>query len=80
VLLEKKTTEENTYINAVYTNGMKNHCNYIVTQLPMQSTLEDFWLMVWQKQACAVVLLNQPDPVNDPVRKHYRLNFQYPLL
>ena len=34
------------YINAVYLNGYKNKNSFIATQVPLEITLAEFWLMV----------------------------------
>lgn len=36
------------------------HCNaFIITQAPMQNTLEDFWRMVWEYKSSIIVMLTQ---------------------
>jgi protein tyrosine phosphatase len=54
------------YINAVYVDSTMMRGSFIVTQLPLPNTLQDFWLMAWQR-AAVIVILNEPNPTDDPV-------------
>ncbi|KAK8774600.1 hypothetical protein V5799_010867 [Amblyomma americanum] len=45
------------YINASYVPGYRCPRKYIATQGPKQTTLTDFWRMVWQEGSCKVVML-----------------------
>lgn len=46
------------YINASYVkNASKSSPNFIVTQAPLKSTLDDFWTMVWEQQVEVMVCL-----------------------
>ncbi|KAG8254101.1 hypothetical protein J6590_014976 [Homalodisca vitripennis] len=50
------TTDE--YINANYVKGPKSQEKlYIACQAPLQSTIEDFWRMVWQQQTKVILML-----------------------
>ncbi|XP_077549260.1 receptor-type tyrosine-protein phosphatase T-like [Haemaphysalis longicornis] len=49
--------ENSDYINANYVPGYRFPRKYIATQGPKQSTLTDFWRMVWQEGSCKVVML-----------------------
>ena len=48
------------YINASRIDGLERlgH-HWIVTQGPLQNTIKDFWLMVWQEQASVIVMLTK---------------------
>ncbi|KAF4518564.1 hypothetical protein B566_EDAN015375 [Ephemera danica] len=56
---------EATFINAVTVDGLKMKDKFIVTQLPLPETINDFWNMVVQEQVGAIVLLNEPQPSID---------------
>ncbi|XP_054286262.1 proteoglycan 4 isoform X2 [Macrosteles quadrilineatus] len=46
------------YINANYIKGPKGQEKlYIACQAPLQSTIEDFWRMVWQQQTKVILML-----------------------
>ena len=54
-ILNKKDVDDGTnmdgdYINASYVGGLLEGWDYIVTQGTMDSTLVDFWAMVWQEK------------------------------
>ncbi|XP_071082306.1 receptor-type tyrosine-protein phosphatase epsilon-like isoform X2 [Haliotis cracherodii] len=45
------------YINASYIHGFKSPLKFIATQGPMNSTVVDFWRMVWQEGSREIVML-----------------------
>ncbi|KFQ27138.1 Tyrosine-protein phosphatase non-receptor type 7 [Merops nubicus] len=52
--------EEDSYINANYITGYGGRPReYIATQGPMPNTVTDFWEMVWQEQACLIVMITE---------------------
>ena len=57
--------EESTYITTwmslrvVYFQGYRQKKTYIATQGPLESTVCDFWRMVWENECKCVVLLSQ---------------------
>ena len=51
--------QDGGYINASYVGGLLEGWDYIVTQGTMDSTLVDFWAMVWQEKVAVKVLLKQ---------------------
>ncbi|XP_046399792.1 serine-rich adhesin for platelets [Ischnura elegans] len=47
-----------TYINANFVRGPKNEERfYIACQAPLQSTIEDFWRMVWEQQSKVILMV-----------------------
>ncbi|XP_076240330.1 uncharacterized protein LOC143182896 [Calliopsis andreniformis] len=56
------------YINASYVRGPKNAMRYyIACQAPMESTVTDFWRMIWEQQCKVVIMLT--DLVENGVEK-----------
>ncbi|XP_076167020.1 uncharacterized protein LOC143146541 isoform X2 [Ptiloglossa arizonensis] len=56
------------YINASYVRGPKNAMRYyIACQAPMESTITDFWRMIWEQQCKVVIMLT--DLVENGVEK-----------
>jgi len=51
--------EDGGYINASYVGGLLEGWDYIVTQGTMDSTLVDFWAMVWQEKVPVIVMLTK---------------------
>jgi len=53
--------ENGDYINATRLNMEENYLNrtWIVTQGPMDSTIEDFWRLIWQADIRLVVMLTK---------------------
>ncbi|CAD6244018.1 GSCOCT00014298001.2-RA-CDS [Cotesia congregata] len=49
------------YIHANYVDGFEQARKFIVTQEPMDNTLEDYWNMVWQTSTRVIVMLNGAD-------------------
>ncbi|XP_044597450.1 tyrosine-protein phosphatase non-receptor type 9-like, partial [Cotesia glomerata] len=49
------------YIHANYVDGFDQVRKFIVTQEPMNNTLEDYWSMVWQAGTRVIVMLNGAD-------------------
>nr|CAD2164431.1 unnamed protein product [Meloidogyne enterolobii] len=55
------------YINAsevVVPIGRNIQLRYVISQAPIQKTIEDFWQMVWQTGARLIVMLVNPHQVN----------------
>ena len=46
------------YINAVYLNGYKNKNSFIATQVPLEMTLTEYWLMVSECNVKTIVWLH----------------------
>uniref|UniRef100_A0A1A8PAU5 protein-tyrosine-phosphatase n=1 Tax=Nothobranchius rachovii TaxID=451742 RepID=A0A1A8PAU5_9TELE len=67
VSLTASETNSTGYINASYVMG--HHCSkeFIVTQTPLSSTVEDFWRLIWEHQTHTVVCL--PDSPNQSEKR-----------
>ena len=72
-----------TFINANYIPGYRSQREYIASQGPIPSTIDDFWRMVWEQSVAIIVMLTLctekgrikcecywPTDVHDP--KQYR--------
>lgn len=58
VRLRRGVEEEEEYINANYLSGYGGKPRaYIATQGPLAHTVADFWAMVWQERAPAIVMI-----------------------
>ncbi|XP_031221804.1 tyrosine-protein phosphatase non-receptor type 2 isoform X1 [Mastomys coucha] len=55
----KLQSTENDYINASLVDIEEAQRSYILTQGPLPNTCCHFWLMVWQQETKAVVMLNR---------------------
>lgn len=56
VILQRGSTD---YINANLCKVEKANRKYILTQGPLSSTVSHFWLMVWEQNSKAVLMLNK---------------------
>uniref|UniRef100_K1PR81 protein-tyrosine-phosphatase n=1 Tax=Magallana gigas TaxID=29159 RepID=K1PR81_MAGGI len=57
VILTEPDKPSNDYINANYISGLEEERTYIASQGPKQSTLDDFWTMIWQENVTQIVML-----------------------
>ncbi|KYN16433.1 PREDICTED: mucin-4 [Trachymyrmex cornetzi] len=56
------------YVNASYVRGPKNATKYyIACQAPIESTVTDFWRMIWEQQSKVIIMLT--DLVENEVEK-----------
>ena len=61
------TDEDSDYLSAVYVDGVRLQNQYLAAQLPMPSTINDFWRMIAEYKVELILMLQPPDP-QDPVR------------
>ncbi|CAF94630.1 unnamed protein product, partial [Tetraodon nigroviridis] len=57
VKLSKSSLSASDYINASYMPGYNSNREYIATQGPLPSTLNDFWQMVWEQRVKGIVMV-----------------------
>ncbi|XP_033746096.1 LOW QUALITY PROTEIN: tyrosine-protein phosphatase 99A-like [Pecten maximus] len=57
----KPGVDGSDYINATYLQGYNKTDEFILTQHPLEDTVEDFWRMVWDQNSSVVFLLSQLD-------------------
>ncbi|XP_044020892.1 receptor-type tyrosine-protein phosphatase kappa [Aphidius gifuensis] len=50
---------DSDYINASYVDSILKPNAYIVTQGPIETTVTEFWRMVWQEKASCIVMLTK---------------------
>lgn len=62
--------EDSDYLSAVYVDGVKLQNQYVATQLPMPSTINDFWRMIAEFKVELILMLQPPD-LQDPVCKYF---------
>ncbi|XP_055884947.1 receptor-type tyrosine-protein phosphatase T-like isoform X2 [Biomphalaria glabrata] len=51
----------NEYINAVYLSSYTQKDQFIVTQMPLPSTVADFWRMLYDTSSDTIIMLNEFD-------------------
>ncbi|KAM0726010.1 Receptor-type tyrosine-protein phosphatase mu [Formica fusca] len=57
--------EDSDYLSAVYVDGIRHQNQYLATQLPMPSTVNDFWRMIAEFKVELILMLQSPD-LQDP--------------
>ncbi|CAS06641.1 protein tyrosine phosphatase, partial [Bracoviriform marginiventris] len=63
--------QKSNYIHANYVDGFEQVQKFIVTQEPMDNTLEDYWNMVWQTGTRVIVMLHGADAPAVPTVSDY---------
>ncbi|XP_075949723.1 receptor-type tyrosine-protein phosphatase H-like isoform X2 [Anarhichas minor] len=56
-LTTSNPNESSDYINACYMPGYKSDREYIATQGPLPSTVNDFWRMIWEQRVNGIVMV-----------------------
>ncbi|CAG8736595.1 1385_t:CDS:1 [Racocetra fulgida] len=59
VKLIKQRPNKTDYINASYVEAPGKVRRYIATQGPLDNTIDDFWLMVWEQYSTVIVMLTR---------------------
>ncbi|GMR36259.1 hypothetical protein PMAYCL1PPCAC_06454, partial [Pristionchus mayeri] len=67
--------EGSDYINASWVDGYRERCAYIATQAPAESTITDFWRMIWETDCGIVVCLKMG--YEGGVREHSQSRLEY---
>ncbi|CEF64461.1 Protein-tyrosine phosphatase, receptor/non-receptor type domain and Protein-tyrosine/Dual specificity phosphatase domain and Protein-tyrosine phosphatase, catalytic domain-containing protein [Strongyloides ratti] len=59
VILQCKSNRfvENDFIHANYMNSKKENLSCVCTQGPLQNTIYDFWIMIWQLKSRSIIML-----------------------
>ncbi|XP_055699332.1 tyrosine-protein phosphatase 99A isoform X3 [Phlebotomus papatasi] len=65
-LTPKPGIDGSDYINATWFHGFRRLRDFIVTQHPLTTTIQDFWQMIWDHNAQTIVLLSSIDDTNFP--------------
>lgn len=58
IILKRKNIDSD-YINASLVKHCKAKRSYILCQGPLQNTVPHFWLMIWENQSKAILMLNK---------------------
>ncbi|KAH9490891.1 hypothetical protein Btru_034220 [Bulinus truncatus] len=64
-LLTKESNEMGDYVNAIFISGLKRKSQFILTQLPMPTTVLDFWRLVTQYNVCLIVAFEMDEKETD---------------
>lgn len=75
----RNPTDEHDYIHANYVDGFREDKKFILTQAPLQSSVEQFWSMVWQETTTVIVAVTVLDSTNMavylPIRSGDHVNY-----
>ncbi|XP_052106290.1 receptor-type tyrosine-protein phosphatase kappa-like [Mytilus californianus] len=58
-LLSTAVDGRNEYINAVFLPGYRNNQTFIVTQMPLETTVVDLWRLIYDYEIPTIVMLNK---------------------
>ncbi|XP_060591084.1 receptor-type tyrosine-protein phosphatase alpha-like [Ruditapes philippinarum] len=53
------------YINAVFLPSYNEKNAFIITQSPLKSTREEFWMLAWEQEVHTIVMLNSTDEIEN---------------
>lgn len=56
--LNSSSEDGSNYINAIAVDGYKHKNAFLVTQMPLTCTIDDFWKMIYEYKSSLVVMLN----------------------
>ncbi|KAG9297359.1 hypothetical protein G9A89_009443 [Geosiphon pyriformis] len=80
VKLCAKRSHKNDYINASYIEAPGKVRKYIATQGPLDETIDDFWLMIWEQNTAVVVMLTKEEEKGaKKCSKYWPLNKDLPI-
>jgi len=73
ILQQVDGIEGSDYINANYINGEAPHTlhKYIACQAPLESTITDFWRMIWEQRCGVIVMLTELDEGNNKAHQYW---------
>ncbi|KAL5021811.1 hypothetical protein ScPMuIL_000966 [Solemya velum] len=72
--LTSPSEEGNDYVNAVFVNGYRQRDAFIVTQMPLPNTVEDFWRLVYDHQSSCIIMLNDIEPKDETCEQYWTLD------
>ncbi|XP_046329648.2 uncharacterized protein LOC124113387 [Haliotis rufescens] len=71
-LKRRRSQAASDYINANFVTGYNDDKRaYVATQAPLDSTVADFWRMVWEQQSRVIIMLTAMEENGHPKCAHY---------
>ena len=55
-----------SFLILVFSQGYKHRGAFLATQAPLETTVEDFWRMIWENQSMAIVMLYDVNESSEP--------------
>ncbi|XP_014300216.1 receptor-type tyrosine-protein phosphatase delta [Microplitis demolitor] len=65
------TDEDSNYISGVYVDSARRRNNYIASQIPMPTTVGDFWRMIAELKVKLIIMLQPIDPTDPTCCKFF---------